>query len=164
MSDLALIPTSRPMPKLSPALLNWIIDAPDMEWLNMPGGSFIQVPRYRDSGPAVKEEAKRLIEVYRSAVRPPSANYLRAWLQALAMVVRNPVSAAELDAMSGIFAAALGTVPVAAFSQTAWVRALQTFKFWPSPADLFALVKEDADEIMRTLAVLEYIVAEKAAP
>lgn len=148
-----------PPPPMSPELRGWMLDDMDMEWLPPTAQrQAIRLPRYRDDSAAVRAEAARLLPAYRAGARPPSARFLCDWLQPLAAVVRNPISRDDLENISGIFADALADIPVATFTPAAWRRAMQTFKFWPSPADVAELLQDDAKDIRRAVEVLTFIV------
>lgn len=159
MASMTIIPIAEPkLPTMSPALRGWLLDDFDMEWVQIAKESpLIKLPRYRDTSASVRAEAARLLPAYRAASKPPSCIFLCEWLQPLAVVVRNPVSVHSLEHLSLIFAEALSTVPVGAFSRDAWVRMMQTFKFWPSPADIAELLQDDANDIRRAVEVLAFI-------
>lgn len=158
MGDLALAIASHSLPTMSPELRGWFLDDLDMEWVAPAAGrAAILLPHYRDRSSLVLGEATALLSSYAQVASPPSAAFLADWLKPLAAVVRNPVSAAELDQIAPIFAAALADIPIGAFSLPTWRLAMQTFKFWPSPADIAELVAPAAQEIRRTVAVLKFI-------
>jgi hypothetical protein len=158
MGDVTPTSGSQPLPIMSPELRGWLLDDLDMEWVPPSRGRpAIRLPRYRDTSSAVRAEAARILPIYRKGAQPADAKFLHGWLQPLAAVVRNPVSVDELDTLSRIFAHALADVPRASFTDTAWRRAMQTFKFWPSVADVAELVADDAQEIRRAVEVLTFI-------
>lgn len=108
--------------------------------------------------PAVQAEARKVLAAVRPyAQRVPDA-VLRAWLAPIQASVRNPSDERRLPAWVAAVRLAVGNLEVGAFTEATQQHALQTFKFFPSGADIYEVLAGPAVQIRALIRTLERIV------
>lgn len=148
------------LPSASKAIASWLSrDPANEEYLPGADGTVgIMVFRYRSPlTDALVGEAQRLLPVFRIASEAASPGLLARWLTPIALTVRNPLATDEIAGVAELFAPLLSDLPGGCFTAATQRYAAQTFKFWPSPADLAELVRDEAADIRRGISVLSYL-------
>ena len=115
--------------------------------------------------PGVRGEAKSALEAIDSALRVATADQWAAFLRPLAALPNGPSRDAFPGRASAI-AFALHDTPAAVLTVANQREALRTLRFWPSPHDLDAILRPQADELRRHRRLLLTIATapETAAP
>lgn len=85
-------------------------------------------------------EGRRLLPAYEAAMRPPTADVVRPWLLRLAGAVRQPPSAEEVATRAGLLAEAAEGLPALLFGPETLREAMRRWEWWPSVADVVALL------------------------
>lgn len=88
---------------------------------------------------------------------PVTEAVLRAWLAPIPLVVRNEKSPEAIAGWVAGIALAIGHFEIGAFNATTQREALQTFKFFPSAADVCEVVSPVAVHIRQTVRHLRTI-------
>ncbi|MEJ0017518.1 MAG: hypothetical protein WDN25_13325 [Acetobacteraceae bacterium] len=86
----------------------------------------------------------------------------RAWLLPIQAAVRNPADEDRLPGWVAAVLLAVGHLEVGAFTAGTQREALQTFKFFPSAADVYEILAGPAVEIRMRLRTLERIASAPA--
>jgi hypothetical protein len=94
--------------------------------------------------PAVADEAKALLAIFDQALTPAAPDLVKRWLLPIAAAVANSPTERDFAARAAAIALACVDMPIVAFTARAQREALQTFKFWPSAAEVCALLEEEA--------------------
>lgn len=148
------------LPALSDDLKSWLLRDPGNTEYLPPTATVAgqHVFRYRTPlSASLVKEASATAPAYARACQGPSQARIAAWLGPIALTVRNPLAADEIEGMAVMFAALLVDIPAACFTASTQLQASHTFKLWPSPADIVDLLAEDATEMRRAAAILAYI-------
>jgi len=138
--------------------------ATQVEWLRMGGTRFpgsgpddpglvLPAPpaEYHPAAPAALAAIEPLCEPAREAVA-------RLWLNTLATSVNQPPPATEMADRVAAIMFKCGDMPAGAWSQESLLEAMGAFDWWPSVAQLHALLKPYADRITGTRDALRRIV------
>jgi hypothetical protein len=107
--------------------------------------------------PAARDAAKLALDRIRHFSAKVSDATLREWLAPIPAVVRNSKSEAEVLAWLHGVKLAVGRLEAGAFTAATQRDALQTFKFFPSAADVYEILAGPAVEIREHVAALRRI-------
>lgn len=130
----------------------------------------LRVLRYRAENairadPEPHPWAARYLAQWRQQITPTTLALVRQWLDDLAVGVSAPPS--SQDTPMGTRAAAVFMTcedfPAACWTRASLVLAMRTFKWFPTPSEVYALLKPEADRIDQTLVGLEAIANAKPA-
>jgi len=106
---------------------------------------------------AVQAEARRALEVIAPFAVPVTESTLREWLMPIPSAVRNEKAPEAIVAWLTGVAMAVGHLEVGAFTAETQREALQTFRFFPSAADVYEVVAGPAVKIRERIRVLRII-------
>ncbi|GAC1601594.1 MAG: hypothetical protein NVS3B2_04640 [Ramlibacter sp.] len=107
---------------------------------------------------AMVAEARRLLDAHERAFVPIAGPALAAWLEPLSVVLASAPREKALLMFAATAALALDDLPDSVLNQGTQREALRTWRFWPSAADLVALLAPHAQQYLarrdglRTLA------------
>lgn len=107
--------------------------------------------------PAVMAEAASVADAMESLCAPVTLEALRAWVRPIGAAVRNPPSGEDFAAWGAALVVACGDYAAGAFTAATQREALTTFKFFPSVADIAAVVGPKSMALRRKLAMLRTI-------
>jgi hypothetical protein len=98
----------------------------------------------------------------RAEMQPTSIVIVRRWLNDLVFGGLVPQNG-ELDRLAGGVFAACDDFPASVWNAQTLRMALRTFKWFPKPAEVYALLKPEADKLMSVVEGLEAIAKAKPA-
>lgn len=90
--------------------------------------------------PALIAEAEAAVPGFFAALKPIDRDALVAWAEPINAAVRNPQGRQDFLIRVSTWAVSLADVPARCFTPEAQREALRTFQFWPSAADVYALL------------------------
>lgn len=111
--------------------------------------------------PAMREAARNALQELEPFERPVTEQVLREWVAPIPLVVRNEKTP---EALAGWFSGLLMAVermPCGAFTRRSQRDAIQTFQFFPSVADICALLQPTVTEIRDRMRALRQIATEE---
>lgn len=106
---------------------------------------------------AVIEEARALLANAGAITRPASADHIARWIEPLNVACRNPQSADDIDGWAEAVAFACQRIPASAFNPDNLRKLMAASQFFPSAADVLAIVQPEADRVHRKLAAARSI-------
>jgi hypothetical protein len=110
------------------------------------------VPTYDPDAERIAAELRAMLE------RPADRQMMHDWLELLAASVNNPpASEREFSLRLAAVVMACGDLPAVCWGQDTLQAAVRTSKFWPSVAEIYALLKRRADQLQAELAAVEQI-------
>lgn len=109
--------------------------------------------------PAMISEARAVVHRFAAALRPPTRDALIAWARPINAAVRNPQGEQDFLIRVSAWAVMLADIPGACLTLESQRDALRLFQFWPSAADVFALLNPEAARLRRVVAALGAIAA-----
>lgn len=115
----------------------------------------------REPRPEHAEEARAVLATLAPTLAPASVALVRQWLLPIAASVRNPPGPAEAEARFLAVATACEDLPGVVFTKAAQRRGFQTWEFWPSAADVRAVVMECGKDALDRLAGLRRVASFK---
>jgi hypothetical protein len=118
-------------------------------------------PRVRVLASDLRERMTREAEDIRARSEPASRSLIETWLLPLSMSVVNPPKEKDCIARAWGIAAVAGKIPAWAWNQNALSAAIRKFKFWPSIAELVALVEDLARPTLDAARAMEVLGAAK---
>jgi hypothetical protein len=116
--------------------------------------------------PEFDPDAQRCAEALRPHAEPASRETIEAWmLMAVACIggAPSPGSPQYASWLAGLVLVC-GKLPGACWSEATLEEALGKFTFWPSIAEIKALLQPHADQLLATLRALDRIAAAERAP
>jgi hypothetical protein len=108
--------------------------------------------------PGVMAEARRLLAEWDRHARPPTALRIDTWLVELSAGTAGGVGA-DLEARRRAICIACSEFPATVFNRKTSILALQTFRFFPTAADVCQLLKPFVDEFETTYRAIKALVA-----
>src|SRR6185312_4521052 len=105
--------------------------------------------------PQARGEAVAALPVYERLCEPISFEALAVWISVVSGLPGAPAprSDAELNSIATIYEAVC-EVPRGAFTAKSRRAALQTWKFWPAPTEVYELVRDRGRDLTRTLSAI----------
>jgi hypothetical protein len=113
---------------------------------------------------ALREQAEQLLHEAERMCEPVSLGQISAWLAPITAAVSNPPPADDLRHRIHAIGMAVAEMPCAAFSQAAQRQAMRTWKFWPSAAEVAALIGPKGNELISQREALRRIAKPPAPP
>ncbi len=134
-------------PQLAPAvagLVDRVVDRPARpyaEWTQSDRERALVLAPVDTAGvsDAVRQEARGAADRFHALLSPAGPDRIYQWLKAINAGVRNPQEDVDLKAVAT--AVSLLDLPAAAFTQEAQREGLRTWRFFPSVADVAALIE-----------------------
>jgi hypothetical protein len=122
----------------------------------------LRIRQYRlaDGSPADlvhHPDAARLAAELRRNILPTTFAIVRKWLNDLTAGPQLPKDGNTLDVRAGAVFAACSEFPASVWSADTLARAFRTFKWFPSPAEVYDLLKPEANKIADVIAGLEAV-------
>jgi len=111
-----------------------------------------------------RAEAATALPAYEAALRPISDAALIAWAEPINAAVRNPQSREDFLIRVSVWAHALRDVPVRCFTPESQSEAMRAFQFWPAAADVYALLKPQADALIAAAKALQTLAETETPP
>lgn len=110
--------------------------------------------------PHLRTEALNAADRFANLLVAVEPDTVRRWLLPVNAAVRNPLSADDFNTRAAAIAVAVADLPACVFTAPAQREALATFQFFPSGADVRALLEPQANELRRPLHALRRIVVQ----
>lgn len=113
--------------------------------------------RNRGYPPAIKVMAETALAELLPLAAPVSETAVHLWLAPLVAATANPRGMDSVEGWLNAMVLAMAGEPIGAFTVETQRRALREMKFWPTPADVWEIVKHDARDIRRRIENLKII-------
>lgn len=107
--------------------------------------------------PHLRTEALNAADRFANLLVAVEPDTVRRWLLPVNAAVRNPLSADDFNTRAAAIAVAVADLPACVFTASAQREALATFQFFPSGADVRALLEPQANELRRPFHALRRI-------
>ncbi len=107
--------------------------------------------------PGLRNEALSAMDRFGNLLGQVEPDTVRRWLFPLNAAVRNPLSADDFNTRAAAIAVAVSDLPSCVFTAPSQREALATFQFFPSAADVRALLEPLANELRRPFYALRRI-------
>ncbi|CAB4137827.1 hypothetical protein UFOVP326_96 [uncultured Caudovirales phage] len=117
-------------------------------------------------GPELRQEARRMLGAYAAAVeRPGSPDEVESWLDALSeRGPRKPPEGQSWDSFVLGVGDASGDLPAAVWGDEAMRAAVRAFTWWPTPAELDAILRPIGTRMAREVRALRDLAQEPPPP